>query len=189
LSRRLGIWITLLTLPACTTLRWGATPHRRNDALGTHLKMGSQTGITLNDPHYAGEAVFEYGGISKGFLLAGRTFAIVRLHGGTPDDGNDDNDGIGAGFGQLVLGGTNISDRIDVHGGVGYVFSGWTGPRAMIGTTLWPVATDAGGGYGVNVELDFYRGSASNATREYTFNHLALTVGLELDLGAASFGL
>jgi hypothetical protein len=173
----------------CTTLRWGAAPHRRDKHLQTHLKLGSQTGVTLNKPHYAGEAVFEYGGISESLMLAGRTFAVARFHPQT-DDGNDENESTGAGFGQMILGGANISKRLDVYSGIGYVFAGFTGPRVLLGATLWAITTDAGGGYTVNVELDWYRGSRDREMGVVdTDHHFSLSVGLELGLGKATFGL
>jgi hypothetical protein len=49
---------------------------------------------------------------------------------------------------------------------------------------------DAGGGYTVNVELDWYRGSRDREMGVVdTDHHFSLSVGLELGLGKATFGL
>lgn len=136
--------------------------------------MGSTIGATLNGPAgVAGEAFVEPRFVSGAGGFGLRTGYFFRTHGGT------DNNELDLAGGVFTVTGAVAVRGLALHGGLGLMFQGGSGYRAMIGTTLWPIMK-RGFGYGVTIELDYMKGTETDT--DVSQGQVGLSVGLELGL-------
>ena len=170
-------WLASLAsvVAGCTTLNIAGSPgsmEGRSGRLAFH--MGSTIGTTLNGPAgVAGEAFVEPRFVTPMGGFGMRTGYFFRTHGGA------DNNELDLAGGVFTLTGAAAVRGLALHAGLGLMFQGGSGYRALIGTTLWPIQK-RGFGYGVTIELDYMRGTETDT--DVARGQVGLNFGLELGL-------